>query len=371
MNSKKFLFILPRFHSNQVDTIKALLINNHHVDIHVSSIGSSEDHSIIKPKFLEECWLSKFIQIILRKKGTGILPYSFPNLIWYSKRIISSKYDLIILREFFRVNSFLVIIFSLLFIVRCMVVTQTKSTLHWSFFKKLLFNILVLHPRISWSSPVSSISGTPSFLHFPVNQIKEKFECKKNKITLMAIGKYRVKRKRLDYFIKQLNLLDWSNLSNNLEIIIVGSSEKDKTGEYREYLLSLIREFNLFNNIKLYSDISHCEMKNFYINTDIFVLPSTREPASISIVEALQAGCFCISSKDNGTANYIDHLKNGYLYKEEKNSLYSAMIYALKNIKIISLEKQKRSELFVNKYSYKKFINRLFLLNNLSSNNFK
>lgn len=367
MKPKRFLFILPRFHSNQVDTIKALINNNHNVDIHVSNIGSSEDHSTINPFLLKECWLSKFIQIILRKESTGVLPYSFPNLIWYSKKLITSKYDLIILREFFRVNSLLVIIFSLLFINKCMIVTQTRSTFHWSFYRKLIFNILVLHPRISWSSPVSSESGIPFFLHFPVNQIKEKIELKNNKITIMAIGKYGVKRKRLDYFIEQLNLLDWSCLDNSLEIIIVGSSEKDKDEKYRKYLYSLIRKFKLIKNIKLYSDISHRKMKSFYRKTDIFVLPSLREPASISIVEALRSGCFCISSKDNGTSNYITHLKNGYLYDGLHNSIYSGLNYALKNIKLISIEKQKRSEIFVNKYSYERFINRLFLLNNLSS----
>ena len=74
-----------------------------------------------------------------------------------------------------------------------MIVNQTRSTFHWSFFRKVIFKILVLHPRISWSSPVSYESGTPFFLHFPVNQIKKKVELKKNKITLMAIGKYGVK----------------------------------------------------------------------------------------------------------------------------------------------------------------------------------
>ena len=369
MERKRFLLILPRFHPNQIDTIKSLKSNDFSVDVHVSSIGSSEDHSIIEPLLLKDCSFSKLIQKILRKESTGILPYSFPNLIWYSKKIISSNYDLIIIREFFRVNSLLVIIFSLLFISRCMIVTQTRSTFHWSFFRKGIFKLLVLHPRISWSSPVSYESGTPFFLHFPVSHIKNKVKSQKKKITLLVIGKYGVKRKRIDYFINQLNLFDWSSLINNIEIIIIGSSEKDKDGKYRKYLLSLINKNKFFNNIKLLSDISHEDMKNFYSSTDIFVLPSIREPASISVVEALRAGCFCISSYDNGTSTYITHLNNGYLYDDVNNSFFNALNYAFKNIDVISKEKEKRSRIFVNKYSYDQYIKRLLWLNKLDSKN--
>ena len=364
MQIRRFLLILPRFHPNQIETIKSLKSNDFSVDVHVSSVGSSEDHSIIEPCLLKDCSFSKLIQKILRKESAGILPYSFPNLIWYSKKIISSNYDLIIIREFFRVNSLLVIIFSLLFISRCMIVTQTRSTSHWSFFRKGIFKILVLHPRISWSSPVSNESGTPFFLHFPVSHIKDKVALNKKKITLLVIGKYGVKRKRIDYFINQLNLFD-CNLINNIEIIIIGSSEKDKDGKYRKYLLSLINKNKFLNNIKLLSDISHNEMRNFYSSTDIFVLPSVREPASISVVEALRFGCFCISSCDNGTSTYINHLKNGYLYDDGDNSFFNALNYAFKNINIISKEKEKRSRIFVNKYSYDKYIKRLLWLNKL------
>ena len=48
----------------------------------------------------------------------------------------------------------------------------------------------------------------------------------------------------------------------------------------------------------------------------MYVVPSTAEPASITVIEAMAFSIPAISGSDNGTASYIDYGKTGYVFED-------------------------------------------------------
>ena len=73
-------------------------------------------------------------------------------------------------------------------------------------------------------------------------------------------------------------------------------------------------------------------MDRIYERTDLFVLPSTLEPASISQLEAMAFSIPVICSDTNGSACYVENGHNGYLFRDnEEKSLKEAMEKIIKD----------------------------------------
>ena len=53
-----------------------------------------------------------------------------------------------------------------------------------------------------------------------------------------------------------------------------------------------------------------------YANADLYVIPSTGEPASITVIEGMAFSIPVISGSDNGSANYIENGKTGYVFED-------------------------------------------------------
>ena len=57
-------------------------------------------------------------------------------------------------------------------------------------------------------------------------------------------------------------------------------------------------------------------MEEEYLRADLFVIPSTREMASISQIEAMSYSLPVICSDSNGSACYVEHGVTGYLFRD-------------------------------------------------------
>ena len=53
-----------------------------------------------------------------------------------------------------------------------------------------------------------------------------------------------------------------------------------------------------------------------YSKADLYVIPSTGEPASITVIEGMAFSIPVISGSDNGSANYIVEGKTGYVFQD-------------------------------------------------------
>ena len=64
-------------------------------------------------------------------------------------------------------------------------------------------------------------------------------------------------------------------------------------------------------------------MASYYQNSDLFILPATEEPASISVLESIGMGTPAICSDTNGTRFYLTENKFGLTFVDNDiESLY-------------------------------------------------
>ena len=64
----KFLFIAPRYHTNQIGIIRNLMKKKHKVFFNSLYKGRIEDHSLLKPFYLPQSNLSKIIEFFIKNK---------------------------------------------------------------------------------------------------------------------------------------------------------------------------------------------------------------------------------------------------------------------------------------------------------------
>ena len=131
-----------------------------------------------------------------------------------------------------------------------------------------------------------------------------------------------------------MNILKEKFDKQNLVFTIVGE------GPYLNKIKSLSKKFlNMEVQIKgsLYND----KLIQEYAASDIFILPSIYDAASIVVTEALASGLFTIGSKFDGSAiNFIKNKVNGLIIDpNNQNSIIDALNWSLGHIKDKSYSK--------------------------------
>lgn len=141
---------------------------------------------------------------------------------------------------------------------------------------------------------------------------EERTYCPNGRVRIFTVGKYE-KRKNLIMIagvVKKLCRV------YNIHLTIAGECSSSLHIEYYEKLQKYIHENQLQNHITLLRNLKREEMESLYENTDLFVIPSTAEPASISQLEAMAFSIPVICSDTNGTACYVKNGHNGYIFKD-------------------------------------------------------
>ena len=96
--------------------------------------------------------------------------------------------------------------------------------------------------------------------------------------------------------------------------------------------IQYIEKNKLQDNIRLLKNLTREEMDREYAEADLFVIPSTLEPASISQLEAMAFSLPVICSDTNGTACYVKEGHNGFQFKDnDKEELQRVMERFMKN----------------------------------------
>ncbi|SMC62859.1 glycosyltransferase family 4 protein [Cellulophaga tyrosinoxydans] len=153
------------------------------------------------------------------------------------------------------------------------------------------------------------------------NQNIKKYELSNNKI-LLFIGRL-VEVKNIDFLIKAVSKIQ----ENNFKLIIVGE------GELRDKLEDLVISLNLSSKIIFIGRKEEEELYNWYVFSQVFILPSIYEPYGAVINEALIGGCHILCSDHAGAASLIDK-SNGQLFNPENEAeLVEKIQNTLKNIK--------------------------------------
>jgi glycosyltransferase involved in cell wall biosynthesis len=93
--------------------------------------------------------------------------------------------------------------------------------------------------------------------------------------------------------------------------------DKLKVSSYGKYIKKLILKNHLENNIVFTGKLSEQKIKEYFLNSNVFVSTSTIENSPNSLGEAMLLGVPCVTSDVGGVKDLICHNKEGYVYQAD------------------------------------------------------
>jgi glycosyltransferase involved in cell wall biosynthesis len=357
---KKILFIVPRFHTNLYYSIKCLQ-KFYNVSCCVATKRGIEDYSYLKPIIIKQSYFSKIICKIFEKNNKNN-KYYFPKIFDCYKFLKKINPDYIFIRNYNKLFFLLVFIIAKLRKIKVIFYEQygqdffENNIIKFSFLKFLYLNfkIILITPIYS---KFKKNKRRNIFYHVPFcHKLKSKNKKKNKNIKILSVGKF-IKRKNFFHLIEVLKKIE--NMNYKFSLTIIGEAS---TKEHRQLLKTFIKKIKLLNfknKVQLNINIDYKLMEKFYSSHDLFVLPAEKEPASISVIEALGHGIPVICSKKCGTSFYVKEKVNGLLFKEgQQSDLFKKLLIIFKNKNM--LKKMSYNALKIGKlqFSEKVFINK-------------
>ena len=86
---------------------------------------------------------------------------------------------------------------------------------------------------------------------------------------------------------------------------------------YQKYLADLAEQYGVEDKIEFLGSLSGEEMKQAFLDANVFVLPSTIENSPNSLGEAMLLGLPCVASRVGGVESMLTHGQEGLLYPAE------------------------------------------------------
>lgn len=100
---------------------------------------------------------------------------------------------------------------------------------------------------------------------------------------------------------------------------------------YKRYIEKLISQLGIEDNIIWMGRVSQAVLAEQYSKTNVFVLSSSIENHSSSLIEAMIVGTPSIATNVGGVPEYVIHGKNGYLYRFEEYEIMAGYVKELFN----------------------------------------
>lgn len=102
-----------------------------------------------------------------------------------------------------------------------------------------------------------------------------------------------------------------------------------KQNGYTKFIKKLIRESGLKNNVQFVGRLSSEQMAHLMAKSNLFVMSSSIENHSSALIEAMIVGTPCIASYVGGVPEYMQHKRNGLLYRFEDYEVLASHIMTL------------------------------------------
>lgn len=340
----KILYIAPRFHTNQVPIIRGLLRKGHEVKFISHYAGAVENYEDIKPQVLGYSSFFEFIYGVVKKLhilndaklNVFRMKGGFPPKKLLKKAILECGPDVVITRErscysisatkICRKNNIPIILYdqSPLWtdrikddlphrIVRSLTPKRRMTPVLGNEFRKD-GSRRITEPGAKYIPFVMEPEYSPTERD---DEWKKRNQNGEKSIRILDIGKYENRKNHL----MMMDVFESFSSEYDVELTIIGEctteSHKDYFNNLKKRVDDIINEKPyLAEKIHLFSNLKHDEMAECYKNADIFVLPSTGEPASISQLEAMAYSLPVICSDQNGTSCYVENGENGYRFAD-------------------------------------------------------
>ncbi len=165
---------------------------------------------------------------------------------------------------------------------------------------------------------------------------KNKDEKKLEDIDVLYVGRL-IKIKGLQFLIPAINFLRKEERFSKVRVVIGGA------GPFLKEIKFLIKQYNLYKNIKLIGYIKNEELPNYYQRSKLCVFPSyKKEGVLTTMLEAASTQKAIITSDCCGMKDFVINGMNGILVKpKDSHSLY-------KNIRKLLINQELRYKLGFN-----------------------
>ena len=328
--SMRVLYVAPRYHTNQTAVMEGWKSAGDEVCFLAHYAGRTEDYSVVRPEIIGYSRLFLLLQAVyLRLAGKKSeyaadmkLKCGFPPVRKLYKKMKQFRPDVVITRE----RSFYSIVVTFLCRLKNWpVILYYQSPLYEKRKESFAYRVLyALLPQYS-ITPVrrskrfllqkekpEKVYFIP-FLRKPQVSPEEKTWFQDGRINLFCIGKYQKRKNHM------LMIRTAARLSEKypVHLVIAGEVSNSFQEAYYEELNRYVEKEGLRNLVELRKNLSRKEVFERYRRSDVFVLPSSDEPAAVSHLEAMAFSLPVISGDDNGTADYIENGRNGYIFRDQ------------------------------------------------------
>jgi colanic acid/amylovoran biosynthesis glycosyltransferase len=145
-------------------------------------------------------------------------------------------------------------------------------------------------------------------------------------LVLLSVGSL-LERKGHAYLVEACRLLQKNGI--DYRCIIIGD------GPQKTNLENLIRRYEIKEKVKLAGSVPHEDVRSYYTQADIFVLPSLNEGIPVVLMEAMSNGLPVVSTQITGVPELVTHEEDGILVPPaDHTGLAEAMIRLIKEAEL-------------------------------------
>lgn len=326
----KVLYMSHRYHTNQNTIMKGWKENGHEICFISQFAGKIEDYTYVKPIVLGygalfRAFDSFYVNVLFKNKPNAIdmkLKCGWPPIRKMAKIIREFRPDVTIIRER---SVYAICMNAICRYYRIPTILYNLSPV-WDFkFKDDLAHRIVWKLTPQYRMTPVDVVGTSyegkkkdknsywaPFLMEPQMSPEEKTYFKDGKINLFCIGKYQ-QRKNLWMMVYAVEKL---GKKYPLHLTITGELSNHFHQEYYDEITSYVKAHGMEGQVTFYKNLNKTRVMEEYAKADLYVIPSTGEPASITVIEGMAFSIPVISGSDNGSANYIVEGKTGYVFED-------------------------------------------------------
>lgn len=342
----KIILKQHRYHSNVFDWFRAFQELGHEPELLVYKPDFTEIDDLPDAVYLEQSQLSKWIvKRFDRTRGDGVdtfTPYYFPSLKSLYIFLLQRKATVVIIRPVFTIYSCQLILFSLLLRFKIVFYSQIRICKKVALHKKILLVILLRSMRTLWISPCPGDSerfkpiarGMHFFPFVRKNPLTSRFKYfKEGLINFLVVAKL-YPSKNIELAIRAF--LRVKDQHENIRLTICAGDNIDCS--YYEKLKEIIKSSKHKPSIEFRIAVPFEEMKQVYLNHDVFILSSRYDQAALAPIESMAHGLVTFASSGNGTSKYITDGFDGFLFeKDNEEELFQKINHLLEHPKEISL----------------------------------
>jgi glycosyltransferase involved in cell wall biosynthesis len=330
---KKILFVFPQWHFNIHDTLEALTTS---YEVHTLNFQSADEIQQVGTKEARKVHAHNLK--LWRTMWVGGSEVYMPSIrdLW---RKLDKRYDMIVFKNIY---SPLTIIGMTMCRMKGIPFAFSEQKLTPQTGMKAIIPALIrvylrgivrtytvpaVSPTAIGYQQLATYTKKRSYIPFVINtkNIPQKKLNAKRTVQILNISKFQERKDQL-LLLHAVQQLVAAHPKLRIHITFIGGIEKK--GEYRALLEREAHGGAV--PVTFISKVERARIAEAYQAADLFVLSSYDEPAAYSHLEAMAHGLPVICSDANGTANYIQEGKNGFIFKARSlPSLQNAIMKTL------------------------------------------